>query len=337
MPYSILVAGGAGYIGSHMVQMLADAGHRVTVFDNLSRGHRDAVGSTELIQGDLRSTDDLRRCFEGRNYDLVMHFAALTYVGESVQYPAHYYDNNVKGTLNLLDVMRAHQVGRLVFSSTCATYGEPRERPITEDHPQQPVNPYGRTKLIVEQVLKDYAPAYGMASISLRYFNAAGCDPAGRLGERHEPETHLIPLVLREAARVADGGDPRQTRLAVFGDDFDTLDGTCVRDYIHVTDLCAAHLRAADRLMEGRAEGAEACNLGNGAGYSVKDVIDTCRKVTGIDIRYRLDPRRAGDPAWLVGSAARARAVLGWQPATPALEDIVGTAWAWMRSRKDQG
>jgi UDP-glucose 4-epimerase len=176
-----------------------------------------------------------------------------------------------------------------------------------------------------------YAPAYGLASISLRYFNAAGCDPAGRLGERHEPETHLIPLVLNEAARVADGGDPRDTRLAVFGDDFDTPDGTCVRDYIHVTDLCAAHLQAADRLMHGWSDGAEAYNLGNGAGYSVKDVIDSCRKVTGIDIRYRLDPRRAGDPAWLVGSAACAREALYWQPAFPALEDIVRTAWAWMR------
>jgi UDP-glucose-4-epimerase GalE len=334
MPWSILVAGGAGYIGSHMVRMLMDAGHRVTAFDNLSRGHRDAVGQAELIQGDLRSTDDLRRCFAGRDYDLVMHFAALAYVGESVQHPARYYDNNVKGTLNLLEAMQVYQVRRLVFSSTCATYGEPRERPITEDHPQQPVNPYGRTKLIVEQALKDYTQAYGLASISLRYFNAAGCDPAGRLGERHEPETHLIPLVLREAARVAEGGDPGETRLAVFGDDFDTPDGTCVRDYIHVTDLCSAHLQAAGRLMEGGTEGAEAYNLGNGAGCSVRQAIDICRRVTGIDIRYRLAPRRPGDPAWLIGSAARARAVLGWQPAMPALEDIIRTAWTWMRGRK---
>ncbi len=337
MPYSILVAGGAGYIGSHMNQMLADAGHRVAVFDSLSRGHRDAVGAAELIEGDLRSADDLRRCFAACDYDLVMHFAALAYVGESVPHPARYYDNNVAGTLKLLAAMRARGVRRLVFSSTCATYGEPLERPITETHPQQPVNPYGRTKLIVEQVLRDYAQAYGLTSISLRYFNAAGCDPAGRLGERHEPETHLIPLVLREAARVLAGGDPRETRLAVYGDDFATPDGTCVRDYIHVTDLCAAHLLAADRLMTDRVEGAEAYNLGNGAGYSVKEVIEAARRVTGADIRYRIDPRRPGDPAWLVGSATRARDALGWRPAIPALEEIVRTAWAWMRSRKDQG
>jgi len=330
MAYSILVTGGAGYIGSHMVQMLADSGHQVVVFDNLSRGHRDAVGTAELIEGDLRSTDDLRRCFAVHNYDLVLHFAALAYVGESVQHPADYYGNNIKGTLNLLDVMRGREIDRLVFSSTCATYGEPHEQPITEDHPQWPVNPYGWTKLMIEQALRDYAQAYGLTSISLRYFNAAGCDPAGRLGERHEPETHLIPLVLREAVRVWDGGDPRKTRLAMYGDDFATPDGSCVRDYIHVTDLCSAHLLAADRLMMGRVEGAEAYNLGNGAGYSVKDVIETARQVTGVDIRYRLDPRRPGDPAWLVGSTARARDMFGWQPAIPALEDIVRTAWAWM-------
>lgn len=259
-----------------------------------------------------------------------MHFAALAYVGESVQHPACYYDNNVTGTLNLLAAMRASGIRRLVFSSTCATYGEPLERPITETHPQQPVNPYGWTKLIVEQILRDDAQAYALASISLRYFNAAGCDPAGRLGERHEPETHLIPLVLCEAARVRAGGDPRETRLAVYGDDFATPDGTCVRDYIHVTDLCAAHLLAAERLMADRTEGAEAYNLGNGAGYSVKEVVETARRVTDADIRYRIDPRRPGDPAWLVGSAARARDVLGWRPAILALEEIIRTAWVWI-------
>ena len=336
MAYSILVTGGAGYIGSHMVQMLADAGHRVAVFDNLSRGHRDSVGAVELIEGDLRSAHDLQCCFELHNYDLVMHFAALAYVGESVQRPADYYDNNVVGALKLLDAMLAHKVRRLVFSSTCATSGEPQSRPITEAHPQQPVNPYGWTKLMVEQVLRDYAQACGLASISLRYFNAAGCDPAGRLGDGREPETHLIPLVLREAARVLAGGDPRETRLAVYGDDFATPDGSCVRDYIHVTDLCAAHLLAADRLMADRTEGAEAYNLGNGAGYSVKQVIETARRVTGADIRYLIDPRRPGDPAWLVGSAARARDLLDWRPAIPALEDIVRTAWAWMSGQARQ-
>ena len=330
MTLSVLVVGGAGYIGSHMALMLADAGHQVTVFDNLSRGHRDAVGAADFVQGDIRSATDLQACFARRRHDLVMHFAALAYVGESVVDPARYYDNNVAGSLCLLDAMRAAGVPRLVFSSTCATYGEPLEQPIGESHPQQPVNPYGRSKLMVEQALRDYAGAYGLQSISLRYFNAAGCDPAGRVGERHEPETHLLPLVLEQALRVRRGAAPADTQLQVMGDDFPTPDGTCVRDYVHVSDLCRAHLLAAQRLADGRATGAEAYNLGNGRGYSVLEVIAAARRVTGIDIRHHVGARRAGDPSALVGSAARAAEVLGWAPQVPGIDDIVATAWRWM-------
>lgn len=330
MTRSALVVGGAGYIGSHMCLMLRDAGWDVAVFDNLTRGFRDAVGDAVLHEGDLRQPDDLMRCLGSRKHDVVMHFAALAYVGESVGSPSLYYQSNVAGSLNLLDAMHATGHERLVFSSTCATYGDPVERPITETHPQNPVNPYGRTKLFVEKALSDYAAAYGLRSVSLRYFNAAGCDPAGRVGERHEPETHLIPLVLEEAWRLRNGGDPSATALRVFGSDFPTEDGTCVRDYIHVQDLCAAHMLAATRLLEGRVAGAEAFNLGNGQGYSVLQVIEACRRVTGVDVGYQLAPRRAGDPAWLVGSAARARVELGWQPQLNEIDHIVATAWAWL-------
>ena len=330
MPGSILVVGGAGYIGSHMCHALIDAGYAVTVFDNLSRGHQDAIGDAELVVGDIRSIDDLRACFANRRHDLVMHFAAMAYVGESVTDPALYYDNNVTGSLRLLDAMRKADVARLVFSSTCATYGDPLELPITEVHPQSPVNPYGRTKLMVEQVLGDFAPAYGLQSVSLRYFNAAGCDPAGRVGERHEPETHLIPLVLEQALKVRNGGDPSDTALVVLGNDFPTVDGTCVRDYIHVSDLCRAHLLAAQRLLGGEVNDAEAYNLGNGIGYSVLDVINAAVRVTGLDIRYRIGPRREGDPACLVGCADKAHSVIGWQPRIPGIDAIVESAWQWM-------
>ena len=330
MSASVLVVGGAGYIGSHMCHVLADAGHAVTVFDNLSRGHRDAVPGADLLVGDIRSGEDLAACFRRRHYDAVMHFAALAYVGESVAAPADYYGNNVAGSLALLDAMRHADVRRLVFSSTCATYGDPLELPISEGHPQAPVNPYGRTKLMVEQALADYARAYALESISLRYFNAAGCDPQGRAGERHDPETHLIPLVLREAMRVRGGGDPGETQLLVLGDDFPTVDGTCVRDYIHVNDLCQAHLLATRRLLAGEVTGAEAYNLGNGRGFTVLEVIQAAARVTGADIQYRVGPRRAGDPAALVGCADRAREVLGWEPRIGSLDDMVATAWQWM-------
>jgi UDP-glucose-4-epimerase GalE len=329
MAGSILVTGGAGYIGSHMCRMLLREGYAVVVFDNLVRGHADAVSGARLIVGDLRSSGDIDSCMAAGQFDAVMHFAALAYVGESVEEPVAYHENNVIGSINLLNAMRRSGPDRMVFSSTCATYGEPVQVPITESHPQQPVNPYGRTKLLVEQELRDRAEAYALKSVSLRYFNAAGCDPSGQLGERHDPETHLIPLVLFEALRLRSGGDPADTGLRVFGGDFDTPDGTCIRDYIHVNDLCRAHVSALERLLQGRATGAEAYNLGNGQGFSVLEVIAACRRVTGQDIQYRVAGRRVGDPGVLVGSAALAREVLGWRPQTPSLDDIVGSAWKW--------
>jgi len=334
---SILVTGGAGYIGSHMVKMLSQAGHEVVVFDNLSRGFRDAVISGQFVEGDLRSSADVRNLFSVRSFDAVIHFAAFAYVGESVSKPREYYENNVTGTFNLLSGMLDAGVNQLVFSSTCATYGVPESIPIAEEHPQHPINPYGYTKLVIERMLADFSQAYGMRSVSLRYFNAAGCDAEGELGERHDPETHLIPLVLQEAQRVERGGDPADTRLEVFGDDFDTPDGTCVRDYIHVTDLCSAHMKALDRLASGAVTGAEAYNLGNGKGFSVREVIDTCRRVTGVDIQYRVADRRSGDPGVLVGSASKASQVLSWRPAYADLDGIIETAWRWMNKEHGRG
>lgn len=333
MKKNVLVVGGAGYIGSHMMLALEDAGYLPLAFDNLSRGHADAVGNTTLVVGDLRSAIDLDACFSTHSIDLVMHFAALAYVGESVTEPELYYQNNAVGALNLLVAMRKHGVGRLVFSSTCSTYGEPESVPIAETHVQRPINPYGRTKLMIEQALSDYSGAYGMQSVSLRYFNAAGCDPRGRAGERHNPETHLIPLVLTEAMRVKNGGDPKETALHVFGSDFPTPDGSCVRDYIHVTDLCQAHLLAAERLLADKVKGAEAYNLANGVGFSVLEVIKACREMTGQPIEYRLMPRRAGDPATLIGDRRRALEVLGWTPEFTELSGIIRTAWEWMVER----
>jgi UDP-glucose-4-epimerase GalE len=326
---SVLVVGGAGYIGSHMARMLVEQGHAVTVFDNLSKGHRDAATGADFVQGDLLVPADLQALFRRSAFDVVMHYAALCYVGESVQQPRLYYRNNVQGTLNLLDAMMDAGAGRLVFSSTCATYGVPLESPITESHPQHPINPYGWSKLMVERVLDDYALAHDLRSISLRYFNAAGSDPEGRLGERHDPETHLIPRALLEARRVLRGGDPAGTELTLHGEDYDTPDGTCVRDYIHVDDLASAHLLAAERLATGQAMGAEAYNLGNGTGFSVKEVIAACRRVTGAPIGYATGPRRPGDPPYLIGSAAKARQVLRWQPAYTDLDRIIASAWKW--------
>ena len=329
MAVGIVVTGGAGYIGSYMVKLLIRAGHQVTVFDNLSTGHRDAIRGADFVEGDLQHRFDVARVFEGRRIDVVMHFAASCYVGESVRDPAKYYANNVLGTLNLLEVMRAATVQSLVFSSTCSTYGDPVSIPMSEDHPQRPVNPYGMSKLTAERAMADYGRAYGLSTVALRYFNAAGCDPAGELGERHDPETHLIPLIIREALRVRAGGNPEDTQLQVFGDDFDTPDGTCVRDYVHIADLCTAHRLATERLLGRRFSGFEAFNLGTGIGYSVKEVIETCRRITGQDIRYRITGRRDGDPARLVASGVRARAELGWSPEFNDLSDIVETAWRW--------
>jgi len=326
---SIAVLGGAGYIGSHMAKALSRAGHEVAVFDNLSTGHLDAAFFGRFVRGDLRRRQDIGEFLREGRFDAVMHFAACCYVGESMENPSKYYDNNVLGTLNLLEAMREHRVGRLIFSSSCATYGNPQRLPMDESHPQCPVNPYGVTKFAAERAMADFSRAYDMRSVALRYFNAAGCDPEGELGERHDPETHLIPLVLNEALRVRSGGRPEDTALRVNGGDFDTPDGTCVRDYVHVADLCDAHALALNRLMEGKVDGFEAFNLGSERGASVREVIAICRDVTAIDIRSSVGSRRPGDPAALVADSRKARQQLGWAPRYENLRDIVRSAWEW--------
>ena len=326
---TILVTGGAGYIGSHMVRLLDQKGYQVVVFDNLKRGNADAVVAGTLIEGDLHDSKTLDSVFETQKIDAVMHFAALAYVGESVDHPDMYYRNNVSGTQSLLDSMCRYDVKTLVFSSTCATYGVPQSLPITENTPQHPINPYGQSKLMVEQILKDYAIAYGLRSIALRYFNAAGCSEDGSIGERHDPETHLLPLILFEALRIKAGGDPTHTTLKVFGDDFNTRDGTCVRDYIHVNDLCSAHIKAYLRMMATPEMGAEQFNLGINNGYTVLEVIEACREVTGVDLTYQSVERRAGDPPELVADASRAMKLLDWSPQYADITQSIRHAWAW--------
>lgn len=316
----VLVCGGAGYIGSHMAHWLATRGVRVTVLDNLSTGHREAVRWGELVEADLLDPASLERAFDGRRFDAVMHFCARSLVGESMTQPYAYYANNVAGTLNLLEAMRRHGVDRLVFSSTAAVFGQPVAECIDEEHPKAPINPYGASKLMVERILADAAAAYGLRSVALRYFNAAGASAAAGIGESHAPETHLIPNVLRAALGTGPG-------LKVFGDDYPTPDGTCVRDYVHVDDLAQAHHLALD-FMDGH-EGAQVFNLGNGQGFSVLQVIAAAREATGRDIPYTLAPRRAGDPAVLVASSDKARTVLGWRPAHAELAPIIASAWRW--------
>lgn len=316
----ILVVGGAGYIGSHMVKFLGRQGCQVTTLDNLSGGFRDAVLHGAFVQGDLADRAQLDQLFASQRFDAVMHFASFIQVGESVQQPAKYYQNNVVNTLNLLDAMRVAGVGRFIFSSTAAIFGEPQSARIDEAHPKAPINPYGRTKLMVEQVLEDYDRAYGLKSVCLRYFNAAGADPEGELGERHEPETHLIPLVLQAASG-------QRPHISVFCRDYETPDGTCIRDYVHINDLCQAHWLALRSLMAGGQS--QAYNLGNGSGFSVQEVIDTARRVTGRDIPVQYAERRAGDPARLVADSTRAQTALGWQPAFAALDTLVEHAWRW--------
>jgi UDP-glucose 4-epimerase len=322
-PSKVLVTGGAGYIGSHTVKYLASQGVPTLVLDNLSYGHREFVKwSDDFIEGDLADRKALADVFAHYKIHAVIHFAAYTYVGESVTDPGKYYRNNVIGTLNLLDAMRFAGVKTIVLSSTCATYGMPREIPIPESHPQSPINPYGMTKLIIEKMLADYEKAYGLAWCALRYFNAAGADPEREIGEWHDPETHLIPLVLD----VAIG---RRPTIGVFGTDYPTPDGTCVRDYIHVTDLAQAHHLALLCLTSGGASGA--FNLGNGNGHSVKEIIESTRRVTGRDIPTTDKPHRAGDPPVLVGSSAKARGILDWKPQFADIDTIVRTAWNWHR------
>ncbi len=320
----VLVVGGAGYIGSHMVKLLNLRGFEVTVLDNLANGHRDAVQGARFVLGDLYEREILDRLFGETHFDGVMHFASYIQVGESVREPAKYYRNNVFKTQNLLDVMVAHRVCNFIFSSTAAIFGEPIHIPMAEDHPKQPMNPYGRGKWMVEQMLEDYDTAYGLRSTCLRYFNAAGADPDGELGERHDPETHLIPLALQ----VASG---RRPSITVFGDDYATPDGTCIRDYIHVNDLGEAHRLALQRLWEGGSS--TAYNLGNGHGFSVREVIDTARAVTGREIPVEYGQRRPGDPARLVADARRAQAELGWKPRRADLATIIADAWRWEMGR----
>jgi UDP-glucose 4-epimerase len=316
----VMVVGGAGYIGSHMVKMLLATGHEVVTFDNLSSGHRDAVLGGEFVMGDLADPAQLDAAFRVHQPQAVMHFASFIQVGESVRRPDMYYRNNVSNTLNLLDKMVEYKVGVFIFSSTAAVFGEPDYVPIDEAHPNRPVNPYGRSKWMIEQVLQDYDRAFGLKSVCLRYFNAAGADPEGQLGERHDPETHLIPLILQAASG-------RRPEIQVFGRDYDTPDGTCIRDYIHINDLCSAHLLALQHLAN---QGESRCfNLGNGAGFSVQEVIDTVQQVTGRPVRVVDGPRRPGDPARLVADSTLARRELGWQPVYVELRDIVAHAWGW--------
>ncbi|MGZ5054260.1 MAG: UDP-glucose 4-epimerase GalE [Methylobacter sp.] len=325
-PKTVLVVGGAGYIGSHMVWLLGQKGVNVVTLDNLSSGHRDAVLHGKFVHGDIADRLILDKVFSEHNFDAVMHFASFIQVGESVQDPAKYYQNNVVNTLNLLNAMRTHNVGRFIFSSTAAIFGEPEYSSIDEAHPKHPINPYGWSKLMVEQALADYDRAYGLKSVSLRYFNAAGAHPDSLIGERHDPETHLIPLILQAASG-------RRQNITVFGRDYKTPDGTCIRDYIHILDLAEAHWLALQYLQ---ADGqTTAFNLGNGNGYSVESVIQAARRVTGKAIPVQEGQRREGDPARLVANADKIKLKLGWQPVYADLDTIVAHAWQWeCNSRK---
>jgi UDP-glucose 4-epimerase len=324
---AILVTGGAGYIGSHSVLTLQKAGYEVIVLDNLVYGHQDLVETVLKVKLVVGSTCDrslLRKIFANHQIDAVMHFAAYAYVGESVTQPAKYYNNNVVGTLTLLEAMLEANIHQFVFSSTCATYGVPDSVPITENQSQNPINPYGATKLMVERILQDFNQAYDFRSVCLRYFNAAGADPEGNLGEDHHPETHLIPLVLQTALG-------HRESVSIFGTDYDTPDGSCIRDYIHVLDIAQAHILALEYLIDDGAT--DVFNLGNGSGFSVKEVIETARKITGKEIKVKLSDRRPGDPPSLVGSGAKANKILGWQPAYSNLDDIISHAWQWHQKR----
>ncbi|HEY9877824.1 MAG TPA: UDP-glucose 4-epimerase GalE [Leptolyngbyaceae cyanobacterium] len=324
---TILLTGGAGYIGSHTVLCLEQAGYQVVILDNLVYGHRDLVEAAlqaKLIVGDICDRTLLNQIFQTHEISAVIHFAAYAYVGESVQNPAKYYRNNVVGTLTLLEAMVAASVKRLVFSSTCATYGVPQEVPIPETHPQAPINAYGQSKLMVEQILRDFDRAYDFQSVCFRYFNAAGADPQTRLGEDHNPETHLIPLALLTALG-------QRESLSIFGTDYPTVDGTCVRDYIHVSDLASAHVLGLEYLLNGGKS--DIFNLGNGDGFSVRQVVDAVEQVTSKSVTVIEADRRPGDPPALVGSSERARSVLGWQPQYSEITTMVQHAWNWHQTR----
>ena len=321
----ILIVGGAGYIGSHMVKYLANRGFVPIVLDNLSTGHAESARFGQLVVGDLADQALLDQLFNEHEFTAVMHFAAASLVGESMEHPAKYYRNNVSNTLNLLDAMVKHGVKDFIFSSTAAIFGEPQYTPIDEAHPKNPINPYGASKLMIERILEDYAAAYGLNSVSLRYFNACGADPEGDLGELHDPETHLIPLVLQAASG-------RRESIKIFGSDYPTPDGTCVRDYIHIVDLCQAHYKALEKLLDQSISGAQGFNLGNGNGFSVKEVIETAGAVVSKDgktITVDKADRRPGDPAVLVADARAATEIFNLQPKYSNLEEMVEHAWAW--------
>lgn len=318
---NILVCGGAGYIGAHMCKMLAQRGFQPIVFDNFSTGHRWAVQWGRCVEGDLLNLADLQEAFERHEISAVMHFSARSLVGESVKNPALYFRNNVVGTLNLLDAMRSHGVSKLVFSSTAAVYGSPVYIPIDEAHPTHPINPYGLSKLMAEQAIEQYCSAYQMSAVALRYFNAAGSDPDGEVGELHDPETHLIPNIIKAAIR------PEANQFKIFGDDYDTPDGTCVRDYVHVNDLCDAHMAALAHMD--KEQGWHVFNLGTGAGHSVKEVLSSCQRVHSGLPKAKVHPRRPGDPKSLVATSEKASRVLGWEPQR-TLDDCIETASLWL-------
>jgi UDP-arabinose 4-epimerase len=326
MGKSILVTGGAGYIGAHACKALAKAGYEPVAYDNLVYGHKEAVRWGPFVEGDVGDRARVAETIRRHGIGAVMHFAAFAYVGESIEQPEKYFQNNVVNTLGMLEAMRASAVSAIVFSSTCATYGLPETMPIREDTPQRPVNPYGETKLMVERALHWYGVAHGLRHVALRYFNAAGADPDGEIGEDHQPETHLIPLILDAAAG-------RRAQIDVFGTDYPTPDGSAIRDYIHVQDLADAHVRALRYLDDGGTSCA--LNLGTGIGHSVRETIAAARRVTGRPIPSRDSPRRPGDPPVLVADATRAQATLGWTPTLGALDQIIGTAWAWHQKRFD--
>jgi UDP-glucose-4-epimerase GalE len=318
----ILVTGGAGYVGSHAAKLLAETGHQVWIVDNLAEGHRAAVGKLPLVVADLLDQSTIAELLTTNRIEAVMHFAAFAYVGVSVHEPAKYYHNNIVGTLSLLDAMRAADVRKIVFSSTCATYGIPTKVPIREDHPQQPINPYGFTKLAIERALADYGHAYGIGYAALRYFNASGAAADGTIGEDHDPETHLIPLVLQ----VALG---HRADVDIYGTDYPTPDGTCIRDYIHVDDLASAHLLALEKLGDGAAL---KLNLGTGRGASVAEVVELCRSVTGHTIPARAVGRREGDPPELVADPSAAKRALGWEARHTDMREIIESAWRWHKA-----
>jgi UDP-glucose 4-epimerase len=321
----ILVTGGAGYIGSHYVLYERERGSDVVVLDNMVYGHPEAVMDTPLVEGDLSDRATLDRVFTEYKVDAVVHFAAFASVPESVAHPERYYNNNVRATLNLLDAMRDHGIRHFVFSSSCATYGNPQYVPMDEKHPQDPINPYGESKYMCEKIMSAYDHAHGLRFASLRYFNAAGADPQARIGESHDPETHIIPIILQ----VAKG---QREAVTIYGEDYDTPDGTCVRDYIHILDLAQAHSLALEKMRAGGGSGFY--NLGSEQGFTVREVVDVCRKVTGHEIPVTMGPRRPGDPPRLVASAAKAKTELGWSPRFTDLEETVRTAWNWEQNRR---